>query len=97
MKNRYQSRESELLGNLQEECLEVAKVISKIMRFSEEGQPISAQKLAKLNAEIGDVVGCLELLSKEDHSIINLTQIELGKDQKIKKLCDPERMSHLKG
>lgn len=93
MKNRYQSRESELLGNLQEECLEVAKVISKIMRFTQEGKPIPAEKLEKLNDEIGDVVGCLELLSKDGK--LDLERIEKGMLRKIAKLNDPERMSHV--
>lgn len=95
MKNRYPDRESELLGNLQEECLEVAKIVSKIMRFTETGKPIPADKIEKLNAEIGDVIGCLELLSNEE-DILVIDLIEKGMRQKVAKLSDPERFSHVK-
>lgn len=92
MKNRYPDRETELLGNLQEECSEVVKVVCKIQRFTEHGLPLPEDKVEMLHSEIGDVLGCLELLYRQ--GLLDLDKLERAKDKKIKKLSDPERFSH---
>lgn len=91
--SRYRSRESELLGNLQEECSEVIKVVSKIMRFTSEGKKIPEEKLEMLHGEIGDVLGILELMLKD--GIISKSALSLATKRKIKKLKDERHMAHL--
>lgn len=93
MKNRYQDRETELLGNLQEESAEVIQVISKIKRFTEVGKPIPEEKLEILHNEIGDFIGVLELLYKQ--GIIDLDRLEKAAARKVERLSSSERMSHL--
>lgn len=93
MKTRYQDRETELLGNLQEESAEVIQVISKIKRFTEIGQPVPEEKLEMLHSEIGDFLGVLKLL--HDDGLIDMDRLEKAATRKIERLSSPERMSHL--
>lgn len=92
MKNRYPDRETELLGNLQEECAEIVQVICKIQRFTEIGLPIPEDKIEMLHAEIGDALGVLELLYRDGK--LDLDKLEKAKDRKIAKLSQPTHLYH---
>ena len=56
------NRKDELLGILQEECAEVIQAVSKRNRFGE-----TAQNIADLHTEVGDVVGVLKMLMEEGY------------------------------
>lgn len=85
----FKNRKAELLGNLQEECAEVIKAASKILRFGE-----TDQRRDDLNMEIGDVVAILELLEHE--GLVNTADIQAGYERKLTKMQDEKHMEHLK-
>jgi len=74
----------EILVILMEECAEVQKVASKMLRFG-----VTNEKLQELEAELGDLTQMIDLLHKFDMvSYTNIEEHSQAKYQKLKKFSN---------
>jgi NTP pyrophosphatase (non-canonical NTP hydrolase) len=77
----------EIILILSEECAEVAKEVSKIMRFGPDQVKPGTDKtnIQVLEEELGDLLAMIELLVDKDVGVTN-AGLELAKKAKFKKL-----------
>ena len=77
----------EIILILSEECAEVAKEVSKIMRFGPDQVKPGTDKtnIQVLEEELGDLLAMIELLGDKDVGVTN-AGLELSKKAKFKKL-----------
>jgi NTP pyrophosphatase (non-canonical NTP hydrolase) len=75
----------EILQILQEECSEVIRAASKIIRFGESGvTPSGETNIAHLEEELGDLQAMIQLLHEYD--MVSYTNIDEYAQKKIEKL-----------
>lgn len=75
----------EILQILQEECSEVIRAASKMIRFGEKGISPSGQTNAEhLEEELGDLQAMIQLL--HDYDIVSFTNIDEHAEAKMEKL-----------
>jgi NTP pyrophosphatase (non-canonical NTP hydrolase) len=77
----------EIILILSEECAEVAKEVSKIMRFGPDQIKPGKDKtnIAVLQEELGDLLAMIELLTDKDIGV-TVEGLELAKKAKFEKL-----------
>lgn len=78
-------RQREIMVITQEEAAEVIQEISKIFRFGiDDSHRDGMTHRERLTTEVGDLLAMVDLLI--DHGVIDPSQIETAKQNKIKKL-----------
>jgi NTP pyrophosphatase (non-canonical NTP hydrolase) len=78
------SKETEALIIMQEECTEVAQVISKIFRFGLDEAYDNRTNRRRLEEEIGDLLCMIEIL--EEQELIDMRLVQEAKSAKRIKL-----------
>lgn len=80
------TKETEILDILQEECAEVIQMVSKCRRFGIDNQHLKADmpNRAKLTEEIGDLMCMLQLA--QDYGIVDADEVWAASARKQEKL-----------
>ena len=80
------SKETEILNILQEECAQLIQMVSKCRRFGIDQQHLKADKpnRVKLTEEIGDVLAMINLCIR--YNIVDQTDVIVAQENKFKKL-----------